>query len=81
MPEFHFSLRRIGQPLREAGSLDGATLDAAREEAIRSAREILMNAVAAGSDDVPESIIVSDDAGREVFAIRLIDVVPPSLLP
>jgi hypothetical protein len=79
MPRFHISLHRAGQPLPFATGVDFADFDEARDEADKSAREILMSAVATGDEDVPDRVVVSDDAGRELVTVRLIDVIPRSL--
>jgi hypothetical protein len=79
MPRFHISLHRAGQRPSDAAAIDCADFAAVRDEATRSARELVMNAVETGTDDVPDRVVVIDDSGREVLVVRLIDVVPHSL--
>lgn len=79
MPRFRISLHRPGLTPFDDGGVDFANLEAARDEAIRSAREIVMSAVQTGTDDLPDRVVVTDDSGRELLVVRLIDVVPRSL--
>jgi hypothetical protein len=51
----------------------------ARQMAIRSAREILADAIRAGKNRVPEAIIIADEQGRTVGTIPLAAVLPGPL--
>ena len=78
MPRFHFNAvsgDRITPDLEGEELLDA---DAARKEAVASAREILANAIRTGSD-APERIQVIDGHGCEVLSVSLADLLPMSL--
>ena len=51
----------------------------AREVAMRSAREILADAIRAGKNRIPEAIIIADEQGRAIETVPLGVVLPESL--
>jgi hypothetical protein len=51
-------------------------LDAAVEEAIQTAREIVSDAVRFGRDEAPEEIIITDENDRRLSIVALADIVP-----
>ena len=48
----------------------------AREMAMRSAREILADAIRAGKNRIPEAIVIADEQGRAIETVPL--AVPPT---
>jgi hypothetical protein len=54
-------------------------LKAARQEAIRAARELLANAITSGRDDHPDEILIFDQEDKRLSTVRLADVVPRKL--
>ena len=51
----------------------------ARRMAIRSAREILADAIRSGKNRIPEALLISDEEGRVIETIPLASVLPDSL--
>ena len=51
----------------------------AREMAMRSAREILADAVRAGKNRIPEAIVIADEQGRAIETVPLAAVLPEPL--
>jgi hypothetical protein len=54
-------------------------VEAAKQEAILAARDILSNAIRAGKEKVPEAFVIVDDAGQAVATIPLVVVLPKAL--
>jgi hypothetical protein len=76
MPKFFFHVRKNGELTEDQEGLELASVDAAREEATASAREMLAETIKMGRGDAPDAIVVQDSGGRQVY-----DVVLASLLP
>ena len=51
----------------------------AREMAMRSAREILADAIWAGKNRIPEAIVIADEEGRTIETVPLASVLPEPL--
>ena len=51
----------------------------AREMAMRSAREILADAIRAGKNRIPEAIVIADEQGRAIENVPLAVVLPDPL--
>jgi len=51
----------------------------AREMAMRSAREILADAIRAGKNRIPEAIVIVDEQGRAIESVPLAVVLPDPL--
>jgi hypothetical protein len=51
----------------------------ARQMAIRSAREILADAVRAGKNRIPVAFVIADEQGREIETIPFASVLPEPL--
>src|SRR5688572_4844550 len=82
MQRYYFHLQKLGESgvvADEEGS-ELTSLDAAREEALKAAREILADAIRAGYGLVTEAIIVSDDAQRELVRVALKDALPETIV-
>jgi 20S proteasome alpha/beta subunit len=54
-------------------------LQAAQKEAVKSARDILTEAIEAGQDTDVEAVIVIDEHGQELHRVSLMEVLPASL--
>jgi len=79
MSRFYFHVVEGAELLTD---VEGAHLrDAleARQMAIRSAREILADAIRAGKNRIPEAIIIADEQGRAIETVPLGIVLPESL--
>ena len=79
MPTFFFKFR-TGKVIKEDPyGLDLPDLDAAREEAIQAAREILSDAVKFGGNDQPDYIIIFDEGDQCLSIVPLADALPQRL--
>ena len=54
-------------------------LEAARREALLSAREMLAKWIACGVEDIPTSIVISDEAGNVLAVVHMREVLPRAL--
>jgi len=72
-------IRKHDQILPELNELGFPDSRSAEHEATAAAREILVDAINASRDDIPDRLIVTDGEGREVGSISLHDVLPKAL--
>jgi hypothetical protein len=85
MPRFYFNYRnrdRITQELIIAKDDEGielSGLDAARANAMASAREMVADNVRSDSSHPMETLFVTDEGGRELLSISAQDVLPPTI--
>jgi hypothetical protein len=79
MPRYFFHLRNRHETIDEEGS-EFADEDAARKEALASARELLADAIRRGRNFPPEQIVIADASGHELATVNLKDVLPAYLL-
>jgi hypothetical protein len=80
MERYFLHLKKAGVGILEdeEGS-DLPDLQAARDEALRAARDIVADAIKAGSDLNTEAVIVANGQGRELDRVPLTAVLPKSL--
>ena len=79
MGHFFFHLRAGEQLILDEEGLDLPDVSAARHEAILSAREILAAAIRAGKAKVPDAFVISDEAGRALDMVPLVEALPKFL--
>jgi hypothetical protein len=79
MPRYYFHLRNHHETIDEEGC-DFADEEAARKEALATARELLADAIRRGENYPPEQIVIADATGREVATVNIKDVLPGYLL-
>ena len=79
MGHFYFHLRAGEQLILDVEGLDLPSVSAARRVAIKSAREILAAAIRAGKAKVPDAFVISDEAGRALDMVPLMEALPESL--
>ncbi len=79
MVRFYFHLRKGDEFQADPEGTDLNDISEARREALLAAREILAEAIAVGRDDVPEAIVIADEAGRAVATVPLATVLPKPL--
>ena len=79
MGHFFFHLRAGEQLILDEEGLDLPDVSAARHEAVLSAREILAAAIRAGKAMVPDAIVISDEAGRALDVVSLVEALPETL--
>ena len=79
MGRYYFHLQKMGERvLIDEEGAELPDLESAREQAFRAARELVADAILAGSDLDTVAIIVMDDQGHELY-IPLGAVLPKSL--
>ena len=74
MPRFYFHLHHAVEAIDEEG-MELADLEAAREEAIRSGRDLVAEGVRNGQVNLSHWIEVHDESGTQVLVVRFGDVV------
>ena len=75
MPRFHFNAIYTDHEVPDLEGEEFLDVDAARREALASARETLANAIRNG-EDAPQRVQVTDDDGHEVATVALVEVLP-----
>ena len=68
MVKFFFHVKRDGELVTDDDGLDLPSMSEASRAALATARELLADAVKFGKANVPEAIILEDEAGRLQFA-------------
>jgi hypothetical protein len=79
MGHFYFHVVEGGELITD---VEGAHLrDAleARQMAIRSARELLADAIRGGKNRIPEAIVIADEQGRTIETVPFAIVLPEPL--
>jgi hypothetical protein len=79
VPRFFFHVRKGGSLIRDDEGTEAQNLEAAKEMALQSTRELLADEIKAGATDPIQSIIVADDSGNELLTITARDILPDSL--
>jgi hypothetical protein len=82
MPQYYFHLRTDRTLASDEEGCWLPDLEAARSEAIASAREILADAIKAGvaNQMANAAIVIAELSGTEVAAVNLKDVLPRNLV-
>jgi hypothetical protein len=76
MSRYYLHLRNEGEYIRDPEGADFANVEAAKLEAVRSAREIIADEIYSGSPvDLRDSIEVADTEGRTVLTVPFSDAV------
>jgi hypothetical protein len=79
MPKFHFHFKYGPAVLRDDEGAEFLDVAAAREEALASARELLVNVLKAPGEQAPDCCIIADPDGRELEKVYLRDALPANL--
>jgi hypothetical protein len=79
MGRFYFHIRSGGQVIIDHEGSDLPDADAARREALASARQIVAEAIRYGTEDAPEEFVIADSEGRELEIVRFAAVLPKGL--
>jgi hypothetical protein len=79
MGRFYFHIQDSDQLLQDPEGTDLPDVDAARQEAILAAREILIEAIKMGKTQVPKAVVIADEEGRTLDVLPLASVLPESL--
>lgn len=68
-----------GRRIEDLEGFDLPDMEAARQEALAGAGEILAHAIRSGQDLKDEAILITDEQGRDLERIAFVDAVPRSL--
>ena len=79
MRRFYFHVRDGNKLYKDEEGWDLPDVATAKREALRSARELLAEAVRSGKDQVPDAFLIADEAGRAVDTIPIPAVLPRRL--
>jgi hypothetical protein len=79
MPRFFVNFRNDDLVAFDQEGVDAPDLEAARDLAIASARELIGEAVKHGGSTIPNAVIVSDENGKDLLTVSLSDIVPNAL--
>jgi hypothetical protein len=81
MSRYFFHLRYGDKTRPDADGVELPNLQAAEEEAIATAREMLAEAIRFQKAVLPDAIIVTDRAEKELRCVALADALPASMKP
>jgi hypothetical protein len=79
MGRFYFHIRSGGRVIIDQEGSDFPDADAARQEALAAARQILAEAIKSGREYAPEDFIIADSEGRELEIVPFATVLPKGL--
>ncbi len=79
MARFYFHIKGDGVLVTDDEGLDLPSTSEAAKIALASARELLADAIRFGKPQVPEAIVVADEAGRPLLELALVAVLPEPL--
>lgn len=79
MALFYFHLKGDGVLVTDDEGADLPSMSEATRVALASARELLADAIKFGKPQVPEAIIIADEAGRTLLELHLVEILPASL--
>jgi hypothetical protein len=76
MTRFYFHMRTGERVDRDTDGAEMPNLEAARAEALQSAREILAEAIKAAKSDLLDCLVIADEEGQELATVSLKDALP-----
>jgi hypothetical protein len=76
MARFYFHMRTGERVDRDTDGAEMPNLEAARAEALQSAREILADAIKAAKSDLLDCLVIADEEGQELATVSLKDALP-----
>jgi hypothetical protein len=76
MARFYFHMRTGERVDRDTDGAEMPNLEAARAEALQSAREILADAIKGAKSDLLDCLVIADEKGRELATVSLKDALP-----
>jgi hypothetical protein len=72
VPKYFIHFREGDRIIEVLDSIELPNLNAAKAEAISSAREVLKNAFKSG-ERAPDSVVIADENGQELLTLRTAD--------
>ena len=79
MPHFFINFQNVNELIQDDEGIDLPSLEAARQVALISAREILADNVKGDAKDPLQAVIITDERGREIMTIPAKEVLPDPL--
>lgn len=79
MGRFYFHFRTGDKLTPDEEGMDLPDFSAAHREGLLDARELLAAAISSGRPEVPEALVITDEAGRTLDIILLASVLPVPL--
>jgi hypothetical protein len=79
MRRYYFHIRSGEHLIEDQDGSDLPDADAARREALLSARQILADVIRSGKEDSPEAFVIADSEGHELQIVTFASVLPKSL--
>ncbi len=80
MPRYYGHIRQGDRLIEDPEGVERPDLDTARVEALDGVRDLLGEAIQRGrSDWLDDAIVITDEAGRKLMTIPLIEAPPPRL--
>ena len=74
--KFYFQVKGDGQLIPDEEGMELKSLDDARQEALKGAREILCDIIRAGKGRAPEALVIADENGQPLEEVPLAAVLP-----
>jgi hypothetical protein len=78
MTKFHFHVRAGDELTLDHEGAEFPDYSAALREATLSARELLVEAIKSGKQQIAETLVITDDAGQELGTFPLATLLPKS---
>jgi hypothetical protein len=79
MATFHFHIQEQGRLIVDEEGSELPDLAAARHEALNTAREMLIEALRFGVEEVPDALLIGDRTGQPIERVPLSSVLPKAL--
>jgi hypothetical protein len=79
MARFYFHLQAGNEVIQDDEGTDLPDLFAAKREALLAGRELLAEAIKNGKREVPEAVVIADEAGQPLSIVALAAVLPKPL--
>ena len=79
MGRFYLHIKAGGDLHYDEEGVELPSIDAARKEALLSAREMLAGAIKAGKSPVAEALVIADENGQALEVVPLSSLLPESL--
>ena len=76
MVRFYFHLKEGCELIADDHGTELPSVEAATREALRSARELLADAIRFGVSRVPDSVVIADEAGRTLHVLPMVEALP-----
>jgi hypothetical protein len=81
MGHFYFHVKVGANLFQDEEGTELPGVEAARQLALQTARELLCNAIKARKASVPEVVVIADEIGHPVEVVPVVAVLPEPLRP